>query len=360
MGLREKLERIRANQSHPSGEEQTKIAYVLPILSRLGWDQMDHSRFRIEEPVGGEKKGKVDIALRSPSQGRYLAFIEVKAPRPTIKLEDHVDQLFGYGFREGVDICVLTNGLEWWLYLPREKGGPEKCRFATLNVISDRLDLLVEDFETFLALDKLESNDAEARAKQVLEERFQSEKLQEKLPQIWKKIITDPPEELINLVVSRVLESIKVQPSSEQIVQFLSGQKPHEVSLSHKSFQSTDKQNLSKVKTSAKIATSPAKPTAYSLFGVKHSANSMAQIWFEITEELYNRHSNRFTRIVGKPHGRRSFIEMNDSQKGKHRRIKNSEFWIEAYGSSESMIWRCKNILKLLGYKESDLIIHYD
>ena len=244
------------------------------------------------------------------------------------------------------------------MYLPREKGGPEKCRFATLNVKIDNLDVLIEDFETFLALDKLESNDAEARAKQVLEERFQSENLQKKLPQIWKKIITDPPEELIQLVQCRVLESIKIQSSSEQIVQFLYGQESHEVSLSHKSFLSTDEQNLSKVKTSAKI--SLARPTAYSLFGVKHSVNSMAQIWFKITEELYSRHSDKFIKIVGKPHGRRSFIEKNDSQKRIHRQIKNSDFWIEAYGSSESLIWRCNNILKLLGYKESDLIIHYD
>ena len=86
----------------------------------------------------------------------------------------------------------------------------------------------------------------------------------------------------------------------------------------------------------------------------------MAQIWLELAGELYSRHSDKFTQIVGKPNGRRSFVEENDAQGRKHKQIKNSKFWIVAHGNSDSMVWRCKNLLRLLGYKDSDLIIHYE
>jgi len=85
-------------------------------LRDLSWDPFGQEVLW-EHPVGGKKsKGRADIALRA--DGRIWALIEAKAP--PANLSDHVEQVLGYAFYEGVDICALSDGLQWWLYLPRE------------------------------------------------------------------------------------------------------------------------------------------------------------------------------------------------------------------------------------------------
>ncbi len=133
MALQDVIERIRQLDTPPN-EEATKFQAVLPILQELGWDFFDQSRVMPEYPVGTRKSGKVDLALMAPRRGP-VALIEVKAAG--VRLNDHVDQMLGYAFNEGVDICVLTTGWEWWLYLPREKGRPEERRFAELSLDDD-------------------------------------------------------------------------------------------------------------------------------------------------------------------------------------------------------------------------------
>jgi len=105
------------------------VVYEDPDPAGTGWRSDDPSRVFFEYTVGGRR---VDIALKD--EGRFVAFIEAKAPGK--KLDAHVSQLLTYAFHEGVDIGVLTTGLEWWLYLPRENGPPPKRRFATFELSS--------------------------------------------------------------------------------------------------------------------------------------------------------------------------------------------------------------------------------
>ena len=99
---------------------------IVPILASLGWDPSGREVL-YEYSVGGKKDaGRVDIALKNSDQ--VVALIEAKAPGSD--LSSHVRQVLGYAFHEGVDICVLTTGLEWWLYLPRDSGPPPERRQA--------------------------------------------------------------------------------------------------------------------------------------------------------------------------------------------------------------------------------------
>ncbi|MXZ98483.1 MAG: hypothetical protein F4076_02685 [Acidimicrobiaceae bacterium] len=114
MALREKLEQIRSNP-RPTNEEAAKFQILAPILAELGWDPFG-LEILWEHSVGATKGGgRVDIALKA--EGSIRALIEAKAPGA--QLSQHVDQVLMYAYREGVDICVLTDGLQWWLYLRR-------------------------------------------------------------------------------------------------------------------------------------------------------------------------------------------------------------------------------------------------
>ncbi len=116
MSLQETLARIRSSP-RPNNEESAKFQVIAPILHALGWDTSDGEQVLFEHSVGGKKGGRVDIALKE--RGRVLALIEAKAPHSD--LTTHVEQVLGYAFHEGVDICALTTGEEWWLFLPRER-----------------------------------------------------------------------------------------------------------------------------------------------------------------------------------------------------------------------------------------------
>ena len=119
MSLQDVLASVRSPA--PTNEESAKFKIIAPILKSLGWD-MFGPQVLLEYSVGDKKAGgRVDIALKG-SRG-VVALVEAKAPGAD--LTSHVSQVLGYAFHEGVDICVLTTGLEWWLYLPREKGSPK-------------------------------------------------------------------------------------------------------------------------------------------------------------------------------------------------------------------------------------------
>ena len=118
MSLHETLNKIRSAPV-PNNEEAAKFQIIAPVLNSLGWDPFGQEVL-YEYAVGGKGGGRVDIALDGPDH--IVGLIEAKAPGQD--LSKHVDQVIGYAFHQGVDICVLTTGLEWWLYLPMEKGPP--------------------------------------------------------------------------------------------------------------------------------------------------------------------------------------------------------------------------------------------
>ena len=221
MALREVLLRAR---SFPGGsEEGAKVQLVLPVLRALGWDDTDFNQVQFEYPVETRSRGRVDIALRAPRRGN-VALIEVKAVDK--KLEDFVAQVLEYAFHDGVDICVLTTGLIWWLYLPREKGTPSERRFAILDVKQGSLDQLVDDFETYLSRSELLSHAAEQRAKQALRAGLEAERLLTEIPRVWRQMQAEPDHALVELIEQRVFRAIRLRPTADQIAEVLRGGTP--------------------------------------------------------------------------------------------------------------------------------------
>lgn len=218
MSLQEVIERIRG-LGEPPNEEAVILQIVLPILRELGWDSADPSRVAPQYTVGqGKGAGRVDLALLMPRRGP-VALIEAKAPN--VRLEDHVEQVLRYAFYAGVNICVLTSGLKWWLYLSREDGPPSERRFADLDVEADGLEQLVDDFDTYLGYEALTARRAERHARQVLAAHLDSERLSSELPRIWVAMLNEPPQRLLDLIEQRVFNSIRLRPSHEQMTAFL-------------------------------------------------------------------------------------------------------------------------------------------
>lgn len=355
MALRDVIEGKR-DRSESLNEAEAKHQVILPILRALGWDDSEPSKVAPEFSVSG---GKADYALLGPS-GKPVAVIEAKAPGS--RLEDHVPQVVRYAFHTGVDICVLTTGFLWWLYLPRERGLPAERRFAELKIKEDSLDRLTAVFKAFLAYDELLSGRAEQDAREALETLRNAQRLDQEFPRVWNEMLREPLQELIDLVGGRVLHSAGLRADKDRIVRFLRQEHglpspaPNEPVKRHRPQLDVPKPSRSP---------SPSKkPAAYILFGQRHAVRSWKEVWVGVAQRLYERHgAGEFERVVGSPNGRRSYVEIDPNLFGSTQnpeRIGDSRFWIATHDSAQALERLSRNLLELLGHNKDDLRVLFD
>ena len=162
LSLHERLERIRS-MPNPQNEESAKVKIVLPILRDLGWDPCGQDVF-FEYPIGAESSQRVDIALKVSE--RTVALIEVKAPKPNIGI--YANQILSYASHVEPDICVLTNGLEWLLYLSDSEMSPGEGRFATISIKDEPIERTLQRLYAFLCREQLIGGQAREHAEQIL------------------------------------------------------------------------------------------------------------------------------------------------------------------------------------------------
>lgn len=168
------IKSIGANSKIPMLDEaSTRVEVIDPVLDRLGWDRYSEY-FKREFPVSG---GRVDYALLvddSPT-----VFIEAK--RPCEDLKSHQDQLVSYCAKSGVQLAVLTNGLEWRFYLRPQKGNAEEQQFCELRIseemserqISSTAELLIK----FLSRERIYSGKVVSDAEDILVQRQNDNKV---------------------------------------------------------------------------------------------------------------------------------------------------------------------------------------
>ena len=358
MSLQEVLASVRSSPT-PANEESAKFKIIAPILGSLGWN-MSGPQVLLEYSVGDKKAGgRVDIALKG-SHG-VVALIEAKAPGAD--LSGHVSQVLGYAFYEGVDICALTTGLEWWLYLPREKGQPEERRFTVLNIIEDPVDGLAQDLEAFLSNHALEASgeevsDAVSQAERVLKAQRERTLLSEKIPSIWHRMIEEADEELLEVISRRVYNEVNLRPDKEQVVAVLKGQPVTTAPITKKKPQRDPKPTTGNSPKKARTAASPT-PTAMVLFGERYPVKSHADILVRLAEVLLERDRAAFSTLLQLRGKKYAFVSRNPEG---HRplQVGSSGYFVDANLSAANIQKRASLFLRHLGHAESDLELRFD
>lgn len=341
--MKNRIELVRT-QSEPPNEESAKNHVILPILNELGWRSDDPSRVYFEYAVGGKR---VDIALKDGD--RFVAFIEAKAPGQ--RLADHVTQLLGYAFEAGVDICVLTTGLEWWFYLPREKGPPPDRRFLTLDLHEDTVEEISALLQRFLGRNELACQSAESNARSALQLLQEKRRLEVEIPRIWRSMIDGADPDLVALVVRRIREQTGLHATPADLAKPLgmttAGAKPQQV--------------LPKSSGTATAQRKNQRPTAFSLWGRRHSTTSNAQVLAGVCGEIYGRHASEFIDTVQPLWGsHRPWVSSDPTELLRSAAIKGSRWYVEVNLSAKAIGDRCRRILEVFGYANSDLEILYD
>ena len=207
--LQSKVERFHGSSLK---EAQTRMIFIDPILKALGWDLTNPQEADVEHATIDGKA--VDYALKI--NGRVVLLVEAKSLDDVLIDVKAITQVVGYASNEGVDWCILTNGITYKIYHSTEKASaPEKLLFGVsinpketsehihVDYIAEKLNLLSPEAMKEGSLDQLG------------EELFTREKVRKGLG----KLFADPPSKLIAMVKGATGDaSIKADRVKEAIM----------------------------------------------------------------------------------------------------------------------------------------------
>ena len=213
--LKEVIQNIRDSNNIGSANEMgIRQAAVLPLLDALGWDIRDLDEVIPEYIVG---QNRVDYFIAVKGEGKV--FIEVKAARED--LDPHREQLLKYAFQSGIPLAVLTNGLKWSFYLPLREGPWDKRCFSEVNLLKESLIEVDRKLESFLSHSNVSSGTAVAEATKMYEGARKTDAIEQALPKAWNKIISEPDELLVELLIETVEDLCQHRPDKKRIEEFV-------------------------------------------------------------------------------------------------------------------------------------------
>ena len=350
MSLEETITKLRSLPVPPN-EESTKAQFIQPVLRLLGWPSEDPARVFFEYGAGS---GRVDIALRT--SGRFVVFVEAKAPGKN--LGDHVSQMLQYAFHEGVDICVLTTGLKWWLFLPREKGRPMDRRFAVLDIGKGPARQCADLLHRYLGRDALASRSAERSAKDALRALKQRQRLEAEIPEVWKEMRTKPDPDLLVLIATRVNEKTGLTATGSQIAKVLGMAEPPAVVRSVRPQQEVAKSLESGTGQTRKP---PAPIRSYRLWGVETSVKTWKDMLVGVFLQVHARHGVEFLTTARPLWGKRSpWVSSDPEELRKPQSLGQTGLYAETNLNAKDIQRRCHRLLKTFGYSDGDLEILKD
>ena len=330
-------------------EQSTIMQIIQPVLSDLGWDVHNSNEVRYEYQVSPLKgSGKVDIALMGKG-GQCVGLVEAKSP--SVNLDDYVMQLFRYdASNESGTVCVLTDGLEWRFYLPREKEGkPEERQFARLRLQEDPVEQIAEDLEKFLLRSAVVNGEAESDAAMTLKQLREESEIARKLPEIWHQMLTEPDQELITWVKKRISDKHGFSPSEEQVKRIV------ETAPSQPTYSSNPASPEVSYRQDSKSQMD------YTLFGVPKSRSGIG-VWADVVKEVYYRHENDFWEKAEQlrltPGSRRVLISGDPQSINRSKPTEVPGLYIEYSLTQAECVNLAYKLLALFGHPPSDLQIH--
>ncbi|MDE0407436.1 MAG: type I restriction endonuclease [Alphaproteobacteria bacterium] len=207
-----------------ANEPATCEIAVLPVIEALGWDTDDFDEVRRQYPVKDidGKEGSVDYCLYA--KGGPCVLIEAKrAEEELSKHPRHQAQLLQYAYREGVELAALTNGLDWWLYLPMVGGEQaDRRRFSRVNLREQTYSGSAAMLRRFLNRDCVVSGEAKGEAEREFEDQKRNRLVELAVPEAWRHVDGDSRlQGLLAEFARTVHERSGHRPGQETVARFL-------------------------------------------------------------------------------------------------------------------------------------------
>jgi predicted transport protein len=221
--LESQLERHR----HSSLKEYpTRTIFIDPLLGALGWDVRDPDAVELEHATIDGKS--VDYALKLHKKSAL--FVEAKQLNDPLTDVKDITQTVGYASNNGVEWCVLTNGIHYKVYKSSEPTpAPEKLLFEVSLDPLDNGGLSIDQIASRLS--RLSKNSLESGLLDHLgEEIFTTAKVRKALDTLF----TDPPAALLRAVRKAINDTTLTPKQIRQVLpRIWQGQPAQEPSLNH-------------------------------------------------------------------------------------------------------------------------------
>ena len=346
------IERIRSDKAVPNLDEAAvKQGVILRTLNDLGWDTFDIEEVKPEHSVGG---GNVDYSLRL--DGTNKVFLEAK--RPSEDLRIHQEQLLNYSFKQGVPLAVLTNGLNWWFYLPLQMGSWMERRFSVVELRNPDVSQTVDGLIAFLSRENVRSGTAVQNAESHLSQLWKARKAEEILPKAWEQVITDLDDVLVEMLSEEVEKMCGWQPDIDHVKRFLAASmKPALISPTPSPRPASSQHAMPKQPSQNFVNYNGTKIVRFTFHGQTYEALPWIWMLSVLADQMYKLHSSEFHKALelrGKKH---PYFSRNQQGMRKARPIGKSGYFAEADLSPSQIVHRCHALLAKFGYSPDDLQI---
>lgn len=352
-------ERICARVESCRDEANTKAVAIVPVFRALGWDEADPRQVAHEEQfkLHGPSPTKCDYAFIV--DGEHAVLIEAK--KHGTDLNGEYKQLYHYFSQSSSGLGILTDGQRWRFYSDLDE--VNKMDRYPFRVI-DMCDLREGD-EEFLHAFRREGFDAatiraRARLRGWLDE-----------------ALANPSDALVRLAMTE--SRYQGRRGQAEIESWRAGIRRAFADVQGATLAS-DKERAdatgSEYHPPRDLATSltapgkpdsgmptrrpSTKPDGFRLWGRDYPAKNWNEVWYGVAETLYDRHPDRFRDAVGRPRGKRSFVELDhQTLLPPVYRVRDSQYWVGGHGSASALQSRCTNLLELCDYAKSDIEFFY-
>ncbi len=334
-------------------EAMTKQAIVLRFLSELRWNIFNLSELRPEFAVDSQNSAeKVDYALAPDSDN--MLFIEVKAVN--IDLEDWEEKFCLYCYKNNVIMGVLTNGISWWFYLPREKGSWYERKFYSINLIQQETDVIVAKFEAFLLKDNVMNGAALTNAKDTHISTHKDQIINKALPQAWNKLILSNDDYFIDSLNDMLEKICGYRAESEVIAKFLASNQ-NNLCLAEESTAKILKKNsqllLPIIRNIKSYDYTGQTISSFTLNGKKFDVTSWKQLLVNTCDELNKVKNKEFYKVLSLKGRKRPYFTKNANELRAPEKIDGTGIFVETNLSANAIVNLCYEVLSLLGYKSN-------
>jgi hypothetical protein len=208
--LRVQLERHRKDGLK---EYPTRTIFIDPLLAALGWDVRDPDEVELEHPTVDSKS--VDYALKVIR--KIVLYLEAKQLGDPLDDVKSITQVVGYAANDGIEWCVLTNGITYKVYKASERASaPDKLLFEVSIDPKDAGGLPIEELARQFSRLSRESI-ANGMLDQLGNEIFTTGKVRKVLDQLFN----EGPNSFIRLIrktmVDASLKPIQIQEALRRI-----------------------------------------------------------------------------------------------------------------------------------------------
>ena len=216
MTLKEHIDDIREGLETGRYPDEAAVSQgiVLRILNALNWPTFNTLVVSPEYRVEG---GRVDFALCHP-ESTPRVFVEVKQVG---NIEGAEEQLFGYAFRRGIPIAILTDGQQWHFFYPIGEGNYRERKVHEMDLTADDSEKNAEKLNRYLNYELIRMGEVVEAIKQDYEEVVQQRQIATQLPKIWSELVKEKNEDLLLVIMDAAKNKIGYEPTEKQVLNFL-------------------------------------------------------------------------------------------------------------------------------------------